>query len=76
MELESKIVEKKPRMVDSGTYYKDYYHKKNEFITCQCGAIIKRFYLLKHLKKPKHLASLEFNKNLQILESLGENLKT
>jgi len=60
MEEEPKIVEKKPRMVDSGTYYTDYYHRKNDWMVCECGATIRRFYYLKHSRKPKHLASIEF----------------
>lgn len=66
------IIEKKPRMTESGTYYMDYYHKKNEFITCECGCIIKRFYYLKHSKKPKHLANIEFNKTKS--ETKSENI--
>ncbi len=54
----------------NSTYYKAYYYKnKDKFtkkrskewygrnqqpITCECGSIIKRYYLSKHLKTGKH----------------------
>ena len=51
-------------------YYKNYYHKHNENITCACGHSLKKFAIYRHLKSKKHIAYLEISLLKNEIEAL------
>lgn len=44
-------------------YFKEYARKNNNFVSCECGCVIKKNYLIKHKKSRKHFNLLEFQKS-------------
>jgi hypothetical protein len=62
-------------------YYRQYYHKHNEYITCNCGKQVRKFGIYIHRKTKGHITILELerlngllNEKTKMEESLGENI--
>ena len=52
-------------------YFRDYYHKDNEFVMCECGSSVTSRFLKRHSKQPKHLRLIEIKKgNVALLNAL------
>lgn len=39
-------------------YFRDYYHRHNQYVMCECGSTVTASYLVRHSKQPKHLRLL------------------
>ena len=39
-------------------YFREYYHRHNGYVVCECGATVTASYLNRHSKQPKHLRLL------------------
>lgn len=47
-------------------YFKEYARKNNNFVSCECGCVVKKNYLITHKKSKKHFTLLDF-KECQII---------
>jgi len=51
-------------------YFREYYHRHNEYVICCCGATVTASYLNRHSKQPKHLRLLTAKQ--KIADSISE----
>ena len=47
-------------------YWVNYYHLKNEDLICECGAVVSKFCLTKHLKRARHTRALQLKNKIAL----------
>lgn len=67
---------KKVKVKDNfNEYHRNYYHDKKHFVLCECGCMIYRYKLNRHLKTKKHQKLVENIKNNSINNFRYYNVK-
>ncbi len=42
------------------------HHKADPTVICQCGCLVNKYYMLKHLRTAKHLREMEGRENIVV----------
>jgi hypothetical protein len=53
-------------------YMKKYFQDNKEMTACDCGCIIDKYSMRRHLLSKKHVQLIEYNKKIKELENLGK----
>ena len=49
----------KTGLIRDEEYFNNYYHLKSQDITCECGALVNKFCLVRHMKRKIHLRRMK-----------------